>query len=182
MSNHVHVLLEIATGEHLPKFMQLVLQGYARWYGKRHSYSGHVWQGRYKSPLVEKESYYLEAGRYIERNPIRTKLVQDLKDYPWSSYLAYAYGQSNALVDEDPYYVQLGKSPVERQTTRLCSIESLWKPRFKRYYLARHLFSVFCLRQRFSRYQEERLRFSGELVRGAFCKQGVIRCQSGSIL
>ena len=116
MSNHVHLLLEIATAEHLPKFMQLVLQGYARWYGKRHSYSGHVWQGRYKSPLVAKESYYLEAGRYIERNPLRAKLIDDLKDYPWSSYPTYAYGRANALLEEDPYYAQLGLTPAERQS------------------------------------------------------------------
>lgn len=115
MSNHVHLLLEIGEGAHLPKFMQLVLQGYARWYGKRQGYSGHVWQGRYKSPLVERESYYLEAGRYIERNPLRAKLVTDLADYPWSSYPTYAYGGPNPLVDEDPYYGNLGSTPSERQ-------------------------------------------------------------------
>jgi len=53
MSNHIHLLLEIGAGAHLPKFMPLVLQGYARWYGKRHGYSGHVWQGRYKSPRID---------------------------------------------------------------------------------------------------------------------------------
>ena len=94
--------------------MQLVLQGYARWYGKRHRYSGHVWQRRYKSPL-DQESYFLEAGRYIERNPLRAKLVTHLKDYPWSSYSTYAYGTTNLLVDEDPYYAQLGTTPSERQ-------------------------------------------------------------------
>lgn len=115
MSNHIHLLLEIGTSGHLPKFMQFVLQGYARWFCTQQRYSGHVWQGRYKSPLVERESYYLEAGRYIERNPLRAKMVQDLKDYPWSSYPTYAYGQVNALIDEDPYYAQLGSSAPERQ-------------------------------------------------------------------
>ena len=115
MSNHIHLLLELQHGAHLPKFMQLVLQGYARWFGHRASYSGHVWQGRYKSPLVAKESYYLEAGRYIERNPLRAKLVTDLKDYRWSSYPCYAYGIQNLLLDEDPYYAQLGSTPSRRQ-------------------------------------------------------------------
>ena len=115
MSNHVHLLLEIAHGEDLPRFMQQVLQGYSRWYAPRQGYSGHVWQGRYKSPLVAQESYYLEAGRYIERNPLRAKMVQNLKDYPWSSYPAYAYGEVNPLLDEDPYYLQLGPTPLERQ-------------------------------------------------------------------
>ncbi len=98
-----------------PKFMQFVLQGYARWFCMPHHYSGHVWQGRYKSPLVERESYSLEAGRYIERNPLRARLVTDLKDYRWSSYPTYAYGRTHALVDEDPYYAQLGPTPTDRQ-------------------------------------------------------------------
>lgn len=115
MTNHLHLLLEIGTAEHLPKFMQFVLQGYGRWFQARQRYCGHVWQGRYKSPLVAKESYYLEAGRYIERNPLRAKMVSDLTDYPWSSYPTYAHGQSNALLDEDPYYAPLGADATQRQ-------------------------------------------------------------------
>ena len=115
MSNHIHLLLEIGEGAQLPKFMQALLQGYARWYGKRQGYSGHVWQGRYKSPRVAQDSYFLEAGRYIERNPLRAKLVTDLQDYPWSSYTAYAYGTLNPLIDEDPYYTRLGATSVDRQ-------------------------------------------------------------------
>ena len=116
MSNHVHLLLEIATAEDLPRLMQYVLQGYGRWIAARRGYSGHVWQGRYKSPLVDQESYYLEAGRYIERNPLRAKMVRELKDYPWSSYPTYALGIANPLLSEDPYYVQLGATALERQT------------------------------------------------------------------
>ncbi len=115
MSNHIHLLLEIGEARQLPKLMQFVLQGYARWFCTQQRYSGHVWQGRYKSPLVAQESYYLEAGRYIERNPLRAKLVTDLNDYPWSSYPTYAYGRANPLIDEDPYYVQLGPTLTHRQ-------------------------------------------------------------------
>ena len=115
MSNHIHLLAEIVRGDHLPKFMQAVLQGYGRWYKSRALSSGHIWQGRYKSPLISRESYFLEAGRYIERNPVRAKLVTDPRDYPWSSYPYYASGQPNALLDEDPYYAQLGSIPAARQ-------------------------------------------------------------------
>ena len=115
MSNHPHLLLAIERTEHLPKLMQRLLQGYGRWYKTQHRYWGHVWQGRYKSPLVAQESYYLEAGRYIERNPLRAKLVTKLQDYPWSSYACYATGRADALVDEDPYYVGLGHTALERQ-------------------------------------------------------------------
>jgi len=64
---------------------------------------------------VSRESYFLEAGRYIERNPLRAGMVQDLKDYLWSSYPFYAHGASNPLMDEDPYYQGLGPDAAQRQ-------------------------------------------------------------------
>ena len=115
MSNHLHLLLQVARAEDLPHFMQGLLQGYGRWYKTQHRYVGHVWQGRYKSPCVAEESYYLEAGRYIERNPVRAKLVTEPLAYPWSSYGYYAAGRPDPLVDEDPYYAGLGATPTERQ-------------------------------------------------------------------
>ena len=115
MSNHIHLLLEVASGKDLPKFMQFLLQSYGRRFQKKIGHVGHVWQGRYKSPLVSQESYFLEAGRYIERNPLRAGMVQDLKDYPWSSYPSYAFGTANPLVDEDPYYQSLGTASCQRQ-------------------------------------------------------------------
>ena len=115
MPTHIHLLLEIDRGDELPKLMQALLQSYGRWYQKRREYVGHVWQGRYKSPLVIRESYFLEAGRYIERNPLRAGMVPDLRGYPWSSYHYYAYGKRDPLLDEDPYYLQLGPDAVQRQ-------------------------------------------------------------------
>ncbi|KKU18992.1 MAG: Transposase [Candidatus Saccharibacteria bacterium GW2011_GWA2_46_10] len=93
MSNHFHLLGRIAQGHQLPKLMQYLLFGYSRWYRLKAHYVGHVWQGRYKSPLIEKESYYLECGRYIERNPIRAGLVANAEQYAWSSYRHYALGE-----------------------------------------------------------------------------------------
>ena len=93
------------------------LRASARWGVRKtpHKYWGHVWQGRYKSPRWQRKAYYLEAGRYIERNPLRAKLVTELKAYPWSSYGYYAFGQTNPLVDEDPYYANLGATPTAQQ-------------------------------------------------------------------
>ncbi len=115
MANHLHLLGQIARGPDLPKLMQFLLFEYSRWYRKQTGYVGHLWQGRYKSPLIKTESYFLECGRYIERNPLRAKLVQRAEDYPWSSYRHYAFGQTDPLVDDDPYYVQLGPDPLLRQ-------------------------------------------------------------------
>ena len=115
MSNHLHLLGQIAEGAALPKLMQFLLFGYSRWYRKQTRYVGHLWQGRYKSPLVAQESYFLEAGRYIERNPVRAGIVQHPEDYPWSSYRYYALGEANPLIDEDPYYALLGSKAATRQ-------------------------------------------------------------------
>jgi putative transposase len=114
MSNHSHLLLRIETGSHLPKFMQGLLRGYSRWFQQQTSYVGHVWQGRYKSPLIADESYFLEVGRYIERNPLRAGVVDRLEHYPWSSYPYYAHGAHDEWVDEDPYYERVG-SDVRRR-------------------------------------------------------------------
>jgi putative transposase len=115
MPNHIHLLIQVGEGAHLPQIMQLVLQKFGRWFQRRTAYAGHVWQGRYKSPLVMKESYFLEVGRYIERNPLRAGLTSDLMRYPWSSYPHYAHGIVDQLVDEDPYYAQIGQTAERRQ-------------------------------------------------------------------
>lgn len=115
MSNHLHLLAQLQRSHDLPRFMQFLLFEYSRWYRKQTGYVGHLWQGRYKSPLVAQDSYFLEAGRYIERNPVRAKLVTDPAAYPWSSYRHYACGIQDPLVDEDPYYATLGSDVATRQ-------------------------------------------------------------------
>jgi len=115
MASHFHLLAQILEGQQLPRLMQFLLFEYSRWYRKKTEYVGHLWQGRYKSPLIEKESYFLECGRYIERNPLRAGIVQKIEDYPWSSYKHYASGESDGLIDGDPYYLDLGQTSEERQ-------------------------------------------------------------------
>jgi hypothetical protein len=66
---------------------------YTRRFNNRHERSGHLFQGRFKSILVENEAYLLQLSCYIHRNPLRAGLVERLSDYPWSSYSAYAHGQ-----------------------------------------------------------------------------------------
>src|SRR3989338_8506922 len=95
MANHIHLLCQMEEGSELPKLMQYLLFEYSRWYRKQTGYTGHLWQGRYKSPLIETESYLLECGRYIERNPLRAKLVHDVGNCPHSSYQHYAFGKND---------------------------------------------------------------------------------------
>ena len=115
MANHIHLLGQVQKGEHLPKLMQYLLLEYSRWYRRKTGYVGHLWQGRYKSPLIEKESYFLECGRYIERNPVRAEVVKNPEDYLFSSYRYYAFGAADPLIDEDPYYPELGPTSEIRQ-------------------------------------------------------------------
>jgi len=115
MPNHVHLVLEVVRGESLSKAMLGLNLTYALYYRKRHRYSGHLWQGRFKSLLIDPERHLLACGRYVELNPVRAGLVTDPTAYPWSSYRTYAVGVEHALVSHHPIYERLGTSAVERQ-------------------------------------------------------------------
>jgi putative transposase len=85
MGNHYHILLETADGN-LSRGMQQLNGVYSQYFNRRHSLVGHVFQGRYKAILVQKETYLLELARYIVLNPVRANLVAAPEDWPWSSY------------------------------------------------------------------------------------------------
>ena len=80
--------------------MQSLTVAHTWHYHKALGTSGHVWQGRFKSPAVATDEHLLTVMRYVESNPLRAGLVTDLADYPWSSYLAHGLGQALPLVDE----------------------------------------------------------------------------------
>ena len=89
MSNHYHLLLETPEAN-LSVGMRQLNGVYSQKFNALHSRVGHVFQGRYKAILVEKESYLLELARYIVLNPVRAKMVATAKEWPWSSYRATA--------------------------------------------------------------------------------------------
>jgi putative transposase len=89
MKNHVHMALQVRE-EPLSKLMQNISQRYTWWFNKRHDRVGHVFQGRYKAVLVDKDAYLKELIRYIHLNPVRAGMVTDPLDYPRSSHAAYA--------------------------------------------------------------------------------------------
>jgi putative transposase len=115
MSNHVHILLYVKEHANLPRFMHALSLSYSAYYRHTYKYSGYLWQGRYKNFLIEKDSYLLECARYIERNPLRAKMVEDLSLYPWSSYHFYSKNAEDNLITVNPLYEPLGKTPKERQ-------------------------------------------------------------------
>ncbi|MBW1981789.1 MAG: transposase [Deltaproteobacteria bacterium] len=90
MDNHYHVLLR-TNRANLSKAMQWLGTTYTTIFNLRHSQKGHLFQGRFKSILVENEPYLMQLSCYIHRNPLRAGMVQRLIHYPWSSYPGYAY-------------------------------------------------------------------------------------------
>ena len=92
MDNHYHLLLKTRLAN-LSKSMQWFGANYTRKFNIRHKRSGHLFQGRFKSFLIESPEYLLRLSCYIHRNPLRAKMVKRLVDFPWSSYRVYAYGK-----------------------------------------------------------------------------------------
>jgi len=95
MNNHYHLLLRTPRGN-LSRCMQWLAVTYTRYFNLRHRRSGHLFQGRFKSFLVENDEYLMQLSCYIHRNPVRAHAVERLADYRWSSYQAYAYGRNRA--------------------------------------------------------------------------------------
>jgi len=92
MTTHYHLLLQIRDAN-LSRAMQWFGVTYTRRFNDRHFRTGHLFQGRFKSILVENDAYVVELSCYIHRNPLRAGVVQRLVDYKWSSYPVYAYGR-----------------------------------------------------------------------------------------
>lgn len=101
MHNHVHLLIETG-GIPLSKVMQGLNQTYTMYYNRKYRTVGHLFQGRYKAILCDRDAYLLGLLKYIHRNPLRAKIAERLDAYPWSSHHAYT-GRDNPLgiVDTD---------------------------------------------------------------------------------
>jgi putative transposase len=115
MPNHVH-LLTTSDDEAGPSGMiQAVGRAYVRYVNSRHHRTGTLWEGRFRSSIVDTERYLLTCSRYIELNPVRARMVDVPERYRWSSYSHNAYGTSDSLVTSHRMYNALGPIPLERQ-------------------------------------------------------------------
>lgn len=115
MSNHLHLLVTPEAADSLPLMMQGVGRGYVRWFNRRHGRSGTLWEGRYRSTVIEAERHLLACMAYIELNPVRAGMVARPADYPWSSHAHHAGLRTDTLVTPHPLYWQLGNTPFARE-------------------------------------------------------------------
>jgi len=98
MPNHVHLVLEVKNGTDLSKIMQGLNQAYTIWFNKKYKKVGHLWQGRYKSMVIQKDKYMLDCLEYVELNPIRANISNSPFEYPWSSWkVRLGYKKDNLL-------------------------------------------------------------------------------------
>jgi len=97
MPNHFHLLVEVSSHP-LSQVMQTLLYRYTRYYNKRHHKVGHLFQGRYRAIVCDKESYLMELIRYLHLNPVRAGLVRDAREYGWSSHGDYLTGRDTGGV------------------------------------------------------------------------------------
>jgi len=111
MTNHVHLLLNPGEqSEQLGRFMKFIAGRQTRYVNRLEGRTGTLWAGRFKSSPVEGEVYLLACCRYIERNPVRAKMVLFPEAYEWSSYQDKIGLRENSLIDPDPFYQSLGET------------------------------------------------------------------------
>jgi len=115
VSNHFHLLVQCDDPAELSPCMAGLLRAYVHYHHRRYGFVGHLWQGRFKSPAVAVEEYFLSCARYIERNPVEAGVADTPWAYRWSSCPAHALGVADPLLSYNVWYQSLGSDAQERQ-------------------------------------------------------------------
>jgi putative transposase len=115
MDNHFHLLATPQSAEGIPQAMQAIGRSYVRYFNDRHSRTGTLWEGRYRSTVVQAERYLLACMVYIDLNPVRAGMVADPADFAWSSHAHYIGRRVDKLVTPHPLFWELGNTPFARE-------------------------------------------------------------------
>lgn len=116
MDNHVHLLVTPPEVGAASRLMQKLGRRYVGQFNARHRRSGTLWEGRYKSCLIDSETYLLHCSRYIDLNPVRARMVADPTRFPWSSCASLCGEHDDPLLSPHPVYMRLGATRAERGT------------------------------------------------------------------
>jgi putative transposase len=117
MTNHVHLLCTPRQSKAISHLMQSLGRRYVQYFNYTYKRSGTLWEGRYKSCLVQEDNYLLQLYRYIELNPVRAMMVDDPAHYVWSSYQINALGKKSDLCTFHPVYLSLANNSDNRYQT-----------------------------------------------------------------
>ena len=116
MNNHTHLVIEPTRANTLSKIIQSITLSQIRLYHSKYKSSGHLWQGRFKNPIIQNDGYLLQCLKYIELNPVRAKIVSMPEDYRWSSYRFHVFNKDEyRILDYDPAYLSLANTDQDRQ-------------------------------------------------------------------
>ena len=119
MTNHVHLLLTPGRPDGASLLMKHLGQRYVQYVNRVYDRSGTLWEGRFRSSIVQVETYLLRCQRYIELNPVRASIVDAPGAYPWSSFGANALGHRGHLITPHPIFLALGPDEVNRRAAYL---------------------------------------------------------------
>lgn len=120
MGNHPHVMCKATTGQKaFSDFWKAVNWRFACWYNRRTNGRGQVVMERLRSPRIQDGRHQLEVMRYGDLNPVRANVVRSAKDWKWSSFRHYAYGERNDLITDAPEYLALGRTGRARRRAYL---------------------------------------------------------------
>ena len=115
MTNHVHLLLTPKRAKALPAVFVSLGRRYVQYINRSYRRTGTLWDSRYKSSLIQAETYLLVCQRYIELNPVRAAMVDDPVHYRWTSYRANGLGQEDSMLTSHPLYLALGGDDEKRR-------------------------------------------------------------------
>ena len=115
MSNHFHLLATPSTEQGLPQMMQAIGRSYVRVFNQTQGRTGTLWEGRYRSTVIQADRHLLACMAYIDLNPVRAGMVEDAGDYPWSSFAHYSGMRSIKLITPHPLVWSLGNTPFARE-------------------------------------------------------------------
>jgi len=114
MDNHVHLLVTPSGARGCSLLMKQIGQLHAQYMNRTYGRSGGLWEGRFRSSIVQSQRYLLVCHRYIELNPVRAGMVRHPRDHPWSSYRSNAEGTADPLLTPHEEYLRLGATDAER--------------------------------------------------------------------
>lgn len=117
MDNHTHLLVTPSSEQSLSSLMQALAQRYTQSYNYFHKHTGTVWEGRYKSTVVQSDRYLLACMAYIDLNPVRAGMVREPADYAWSTHRHYIGQQAQPIVTAHELMWTLGNTPFSREKT-----------------------------------------------------------------